>query len=232
MSEIIDNTVVENSAQRRARIRRQKIMSDSDNRIKKILSINDKKNDINDKMEAINRLIEDKTDFSVTDKLMNCGQRVTQKDNQLVNDSSDTDLRHRFNGHSFESEEQTMETIDRTFPRKVSLISTPIDYKTLQQSHQNNTTSLTSHLVWMLCHNQSKLSIISVLLLAATVGSLLRLNFILPFIVTQLFRFVIIFRSHRSNGSNKSLNNISNVFSVLQHLVIFVFIYILIQIFI
>jgi len=232
MSEIIDNTVVENSAQRRARIRRQKIMSDSDNRIKKILSINDKKNDINDKMEAINRLIEDKTDFSVTDKLLNCGQRVTQKDNQLVNDSSDTDLRHRFNGHSFESEEQTMETIDRTFPRKVSLISTPIDYKTLQQSHQNNTTSLTSHLVWMLCHNQSKLSIISVLLLAATVGSLLRLNFILPFIVTQLFRFVIIFRSHRSNGSNKSLNNISNVFSVLQHLVIFVFIYILIQIFI
>ena len=206
-------------------------MSDSDNRIKRILSINDNINDSND---LVNQRIDAKTDHlkgstpdtSKTEQVWKCGPNARQSVNDWPND--DTEVRHRFNGHSPEPD---MDTIDRTFPRKVSLISTPIDYKTLQQSHQNNATSLASHLVWVLYQNQTKLSIISLLLVMATTASLFRLNFVLPFSCTQLFRLAVS-RSHKNNGSNKTSNKLSLVSSVLQHLTIFVFTYIIVQIFV
>jgi hypothetical protein len=131
---------------------------------------------------------------------------------------------------SFEpSSEQQL--VDRTFPRKVSLISTPIDYKTLQQSHQNNTTSLLSQFVWFLALNPIQISVISFLILVAIIGSLFRFNFIFPFLLTQIFRLLIIWRNI-NYGFNKTINKISILISVSQQLTVFVFTYIVVQLFI
>lgn len=215
---------IQTSAQRRAQIRRQKIMSESDNRMKRILSINDNKSDSKD---VTNDAIEQKTELSAQEiqQTWKCGQNERQSDHWL---NEEPEVRHRFNGHSTEAD---MESIDRTFPRKVSLISTPIDYKTLQQSHQNNATSLASHLVWVLCQNQTRLSAIGLLLTMATFASIFRLNFLLPFGFTQLFRLVLS-RSLKHNGSTKASNKISIVSSVLHQLTVFVFTYITVQIFV
>lgn len=258
MSEISDNRS-ETMAERRAQMRRQKIMSESDIRIKKILSINEKQNDkqmdqnCDQNYDNYDQNSDHKTDNrfgfnsdtnngikeSINEKVLkefgNCGQLLTQTANDLLKDNSINELRHRFNGGlDWQSSESTTESqsIDRTFPRKVSLISTPIDFKTLQQSHQNNTTSLASNLIWLLCQNLTQLSVITVLLLVALFGSLFRLNFVLPFFVTQLFRLLIVFFSHKNSGSNKTINHFLIVLSVLQHLIVFVFTYILVQIFI
>lgn len=252
---------IESKARLRAEIRRHKIMSESDNRIKKILSVNENVkqfNDLNDRFVCTQTQTNSLND-SINDKKLqqNCDQTENvEKSIDILNENS---VRHRFpqslNGTDSQSYESSVgrqsegqssgqserhsgpqsepQSVDRTFPRKVSLISTPIDYKTLQQSHENNanTASLTSHLVWILSQNQIKISVISFLVLVAIIGSKLEFNFILPFLVTQLFRLLIVWRNHKNNGFNKTFSNISVMFSVLKQLTIFVFTYIVVQLF-
>ncbi len=223
---------IDSNAKRRAQIRRHKIMSQRVDRIEKILSNQRHNNDIELKDESVFDSINGKSQQI-------CDQKENHKTIDLINELPiDERVRHRFNqslngtdSQSFESSSE-QQLVDRTFPRKVSLISTPIDYKTLQQSHQNNTTSLLSQFIWFLALNPIQISVISFLILVAIIGSLFKLNFIFPFLLTQMFRLLIIWRNIKYNGFNKTINKISILLSVSQQLTLFVFTYILVQLFI
>jgi hypothetical protein len=220
------------NAKRRAEIRRHKIMSQRVDRIEKILSNQRHNNYIESKDESV--LNENNKKSQPI-----CDEKENQKTIDLINElSNDERVRHRFNrsvngmdSQSFESSSE-QQLVDRTFPRKVSLISTPIDYKTLQQSHQNNTTSLLSQFVWVLALNPIQISVNCFLIFVAIIGSLFKFNFIFPFLLTQIFRLLIIWRNIKYNGFNKTINKFSIFISVSQQLTLFVFTYIVVQLFI
>lgn len=112
-----------------------------------------------------------------------------------------------------------------TFPRKVSLISTPMDFR--QSSPRNKRFPFMTALWWSDANVVDSLST-GALLLTAFVFSIFGVNFFVPFLLAQSFKHTLIYLT-ASNKPKSFIMSKAFVFETLGELILFLFIYVITQ---
>lgn len=228
MSQIVDHNISD-VTKRRAELRRRKILEQSESRMKKIL-FGDNKEELSEKISQHQLDVPTSGNLSSSEgnKLKLNEVTTASTDNQPRNrhancepcidkNSVPSQIQKTFKQNS--KEEQKSSTVQEQFPRKVSLISTPIDFKTLQESQLRNNSSF-SFGNYFNEINFSNLVGTLFLVLTAVICSYLRFNLIIPFLITQLFRITL----------EPNRNTFHNISVITNQFAIFVFVYVLTQI--
>lgn len=132
----------------------------------------------------------------------------------LKNLNTESDSKQNELGHHLEKK-QTLPPRDESFPRKVSLISSPIHYRTLQQSQRYNDQSLS--LISVCCNH------LNLLLMISCFCSYLNINFTIMFITFQMIQYSFKFFYQHIQFS---------IFRLIKESLLSVFCYIMMQAFI
>ncbi|XP_046912351.2 uncharacterized protein LOC124493327 isoform X1 [Dermatophagoides farinae] len=235
-------------AEKRARLRRAKILTNSEDRMNRIFGVQSSQSQTSSSSSSsttttnrdsnISRDLPSSSpntfDAHRSDYLSSSRQHNSPL-NHSESTSSSTD--------SFQSQPHSCGTLpprDESFPRKVSLISSPIHYKTLQQSQQfqrQQNSMLSMIFIWPLMY---LMNVTLLLFVISCIGSYYSINFTTLFFTFESIHFVIgwlmnnnnnnnSYYSHNGNSQNRILNNRFTFGQFYKDFLLSIFCYIIIQ---
>lgn len=204
-------TEVQSDVQRRAELRKRKILERSEERMSKILGY---------KAESIDLVSEIVSNES--DVYSSIASSIEKIDAPVSLDTTRSVVTDRDEDDTMDDEETMYRERNQQFPRKVSLISTPIDFRH-QQSKRNGSYAILSPLLKL---NSQTLVSTLLLVVTAVISSYYSLSCIIPFLLTQSFKYVYV----TSSSNNVHVLNVgSMVYDLIGEFLIFCFVYIIMQ---
>lgn len=202
-----ESNQVQSDYQKRAELRKRKILERSEERMTKILGYKAELADL---------------DTGPTDSDFVHPTSHGFPTNVQANQGDDSTAREEVEDDVMDEEESKYREQNQQFPRKVSLISTPIDFRQ-QQSKRNSSYSILTPLLKL---NSQMLLTTFLLILTAVFSSYYRFNCVVPFILTQSFRYVYLTTSSNIVHT-ASIYNLT--FELISELLIFTFAYVVTQ---
>ncbi|OTF69170.1 hypothetical protein BLA29_008097 [Euroglyphus maynei] len=194
---------MDSQAEKRARLRRAKILTNSEDRMNRIFGVQSSQS--SSSSTTTNRDNNSSQDLPSSSNTFEahrseCSSSRQQNSEQSSSSTATDSIQSQTHG--------TLPPRDESFPRKVSLISSPIHYKTLQQSQrfqQQQNSMLSMIFIW-----PSSLNLLNpklLLFVISCIGSYYGVNFMTLFFTFASIHFIFGCLMNNNNNNNNSFNN-------------------------